>query len=171
MLPLTGGEIEDLKYMDAVSRTRSGPAQPPKIVERHEFATIKLDTAHGLSCRPLPCQRTDAAYRIYADGVRVAIDDGSNRISCCFGACASWQRASLVCWGYMKAMQDLSVWVDENGNKILGTCPPERATTLDLIHSFVTYARSHPSQLQGNAALAVMRAFQETFPCDDKGAL
>ena len=80
-------------------------------------------------------------------------------------------RASLVCWGYMKAMQDLSVWVDENGNKILGTCPPERATTLDLIHSFVTYARSHPSQLQGNAALAVMRAFQETFPCDDKGAL
>jgi hypothetical protein len=34
-------------------------------------------------------------------------------------------REALVCWGYMKAMQDLSVWVDQNGNRILGSCPSE----------------------------------------------
>jgi hypothetical protein len=80
-------------------------------------------------------------------------------------------KEALVCWGYMQAMQDLSVWLDENGHRIIGSCPPEGTTLLALIHSFVTYARSHPSQLQGNAALAVMRAFQEAFPCDEKGAL
>jgi hypothetical protein len=77
---------------------------------------------------------------------------------------------ALVCWGYMKAMQDLSVWVDENGNKIFGSCPPERTTTLDLIHSFVRYGRSHRRQLPSNAALAVAKAFQQAFPCDENGA-
>jgi hypothetical protein len=78
-------------------------------------------------------------------------------------------RASLVCWGYMKAMQDLSVWTDENGNRILGSCPPERTTTLDLIHSFVRYGRSHRRELPSNAALAVTKAFQQAFPCDENG--
>jgi hypothetical protein len=79
-------------------------------------------------------------------------------------------KGALVCWGYMKAMQDLSVWVDENGNKILGSCPPERTTTLDLIHSFVRYGRSHRRQLPSNAALVVAKAFQQVFPCDENGA-
>ena len=80
------------------------------------------------------------------------------------------RRASLVCWGYMKAMQDLSVWTDENGNRILGSCPPERTTTLDLIRSFVRYGRSHRRELPSNAALAVAKAFQQAFPCDENGA-
>jgi hypothetical protein len=79
-------------------------------------------------------------------------------------------KGALVCWGYMKAMQDLSVWVDENGNKILGSCPPERTTTLDLIHSFARYGRSHRRQLPSNAALAVAKAFQQAFPSDENGA-
>jgi hypothetical protein len=37
----------------------------------------------------------------------------------------------------LKAMQDLSIWVDENGNKIFGSCPPETTTTLDLTNPFV----------------------------------
>jgi len=77
---------------------------------------------------------------------------------------------AVVCWGYLKAMQDLSIWVDENGNKIFGSCPPETTTTLDLIHSFVTYGRSHRRQLPSNAALAVMKAFQQAFPCHEDGA-
>jgi Rap1a immunity proteins len=76
------------------------------------------------------------------------------------------RKGALICWGYMKAMQDLSVWADENGNRILGSCPPERTTTLDLIHSFVRYGRSHRRQLPSNAALAVAKAFQQAFPCD-----
>ena len=77
---------------------------------------------------------------------------------------------ALVCWGYLKAMQDLSIWVDQNGNKIFGSCPPESITTLDLIRSFVRYGRSHRRQLPSNAALAVTKAFQQAFPCHEDGA-
>jgi hypothetical protein len=76
-------------------------------------------------------------------------------------------KGALVCWGYMKAMQDLSVWVDENGNKILGSCPPKGRRRWT---SFVRYGRSHRRQLPSNAALAVAKAFQQAFPCDENGA-
>jgi hypothetical protein len=75
-------------------------------------------------------------------------------------------KEAFVCWGYMEAMQDLSVWVDENGHRIMGSCPSGQTTVLELIQAFVKYARSHRSQLQENAAVIVMMAFQEAFPCD-----
>jgi len=65
--------------------------------------------------------------------------------------------------GYMQAMQDLSVLADEDGRRIMGACPPQRTTLLELIQAFVSYARSH--ELPDNAALAVTRALQEAFPC------
>jgi hypothetical protein len=58
-------------------------------------------------------------------------------------------REALTCWGYMQAMQDLSVLADENGHRIMGACPPEQTTTLQLIRSFARYARTHRSELPG----------------------
>src|SRR5207249_3884337 len=75
-------------------------------------------------------------------------------------------KKALVCWGYMQAMQDLSVLADEDGRRMMGACPPERTTLLELIQAFVSYARSH--ELPDNAALAVTRALQEAFPCKAK---
>ena len=72
-------------------------------------------------------------------------------------------KKALVCWGYMQAMQDLSVLVDEDGRRFMGACPPRRTTLLELIQAFVSYARSH--ELPDNAALAVTRALHEAFPC------
>jgi hypothetical protein len=74
-------------------------------------------------------------------------------------------REALTCWGYMQAMQDLSVLADEEGNRIMGACPPEQATTLQLIQSFVRYARAHRSELPGNAVVVVFRALREDYPC------
>jgi hypothetical protein len=74
-------------------------------------------------------------------------------------------KEALICWGYMRAMQDLSVWVDESGNRILGSCPSETGTTLDLVDAFLKYARSYRGELPSNPALAVRMAFQEAFPC------
>ena|SRR2546426_11921774 len=74
-------------------------------------------------------------------------------------------REALTCWGYMQAMQDLSVLADEEGHRIMGACPPEQTTTLQLIQSFVRYARAHRTELQGNAVLAVFRALREAHPC------
>jgi hypothetical protein len=39
------------------------------------------------------------------------------------------------------------------------------STTLQLIQSFVRYARAHRTELQGNAAVAVFRALREAYPC------
>jgi Rap1a immunity proteins len=75
-------------------------------------------------------------------------------------------KGSLLCWGYMEAMQDLSVLTDEDGHRIMGACPPERTTLLELIHSFVKYADSHRRELSDNAAVAVIAALQESFPCE-----
>jgi hypothetical protein len=74
-------------------------------------------------------------------------------------------KAALLCWGYMQAMQDVSVLTDESGRRLIGSCPPERTTLLRLIRSFSAYARSDSVKLQGNAAVAVIKAFQEAFPC------
>jgi hypothetical protein len=74
-------------------------------------------------------------------------------------------REALTCWGYMQAMQDLSVLVDEDGHRIMGACPPEQTTTLQLIRSFVRYARAHRSELPGNAVVVVFRALREAYPC------
>ena len=72
---------------------------------------------------------------------------------------------ALTCWGYMQAMQDLSVLADQEGDRIMGACPPEKMTTLLLIQLFGRYARAHPSELQGNAAVAVFRALRKAYPC------
>jgi hypothetical protein len=74
-------------------------------------------------------------------------------------------REALTCWGYMQAMQDLSVLADEKGHRIMGACPPEQTTTLQLIRSFVRYARAHRSELPGNAVVAVFRALRGAYPC------
>jgi len=74
-------------------------------------------------------------------------------------------REALTCWGYMQAMQDLSVLSDEEGHRIMGACPPEQTSTLQLIQSFVRYARAHRGELPGNAVVAVFRALREAYPC------
>jgi Rap1a immunity proteins len=74
-------------------------------------------------------------------------------------------KEALLCWGYMQAMQDLSVLVDQHGRRVIGACPPEETTSLALIHAFLVYARAHASELKGNAAAVVIKALQESFPC------
>ena len=76
-------------------------------------------------------------------------------------------REALTCWGYMQAMQDLSVLADENGQRIMGACPPEQTTTMQLIQSFVRYARAYRSELQGNTVVAVFRALRKAYPCNE----
>jgi hypothetical protein len=53
---------------------------------------------------------------------------------------------ALTCWGYMQAMQDLSVLADEEGHRIMGACPPEQTTTLcSFTHSYAMRARIAPN--------------------------
>jgi len=74
-------------------------------------------------------------------------------------------KPALECWGYMQAVQDFAALADENGRRILGVCPPDRATLLDLVQAFVRYARTQGKNLPDNAALAVTKALQSAYPC------
>lgn len=74
-------------------------------------------------------------------------------------------RQALLCWGYMQAMQDLAVLTFEDGSRLIGACPPEDTTLLQLIQSFVRYARAHPGELAGSTAFAVIKALQQAYPC------
>lgn len=74
-------------------------------------------------------------------------------------------KGALQCWGYMQAMQDLLVLVDDNGRRIMGVCPSEDAGLLEMTHAFVAYAGRHSADLNNDAALIVVQALKEVFPC------
>jgi hypothetical protein len=79
-------------------------------------------------------------------------------------------KGALQCWGYMQAMQDLSVLSDQNGKRLMGACPSEQTTLLQLTRTFVAYARRHPDDLDNDAVLSVIKALQEAFPCPQTNA-
>lgn len=112
------------------------------------FAAVPRD-AHA-SARELAgqCQTLLAGKRGSGDQIRIPLT-----------------KKALECWGYMQAVQDFAALADENGRRILGVCPPDRATLLDMVQAFVRYARSHGKDLPDNAALAVIQALQSAYPC------
>src|SRR5260370_16781871 len=73
-------------------------------------------------------------------------------------------RQALLCWGYMQAMQDISVLVTQDGRRLVGSCPPEQTTLLQLIHIFIRHERSNPSEEQGNTPSPVIKPLQDAFP-------
>jgi hypothetical protein len=72
---------------------------------------------------------------------------------------------AVVCVGYMQAMQDFAVLSDENQQRLLGTCPAATTTLGELIRAFLDYFRSHPDRADEKAAVAVIRSFQDAYPC------
>ena len=74
-------------------------------------------------------------------------------------------KPALTCWGYMQAVQDFAALADEKGQRLLGICPPDRATMLDLIRAFVRYADAQGDNLPDNTALAATKALQAAYPC------
>jgi len=69
------------------------------------------------------------------------------------------------CWGYMGAVQDLSVGVDEAGKPLLGSCPGPNTKLTQLIRVFTNYARTHPQELHEKAPVLVLNAMAQAFPC------
>jgi hypothetical protein len=74
------------------------------------------------------------------------------------------------CWGYMRAMQNVSVITVDGVNTLLHTCVSADATLLQLIYVFNKYARNHPEELHKPPASVVLNAFWEAFPCRLTGA-
>jgi Rap1a immunity proteins len=71
---------------------------------------------------------------------------------------------SLICWGFLGAMHQVSYWKNHD-TPLLGVCLPKESTLIQLARVFTAFARSHPEQLHEQAAAVVLRAFQSAFPC------
>jgi Rap1a immunity proteins len=112
------------------------------------FAAIPRDAHAGARELAGGCQELLAGKRGSGDEIRIPRT-----------------KPALECWGYMQAVQDFAAFADENGRRILGVCPPDRATLLDLVQAFVRYARTQGKNLPDNAALAVTKALQSAYPC------
>jgi hypothetical protein len=78
-------------------------------------------------------------------------------------------RDALLCWGYMRAIQDIAMLVDQDGRRLMGACAPEDSRLTDLIHAFVEYAQSHRDEPAESTAVTVIRALQQAYPCRDNG--
>lgn len=72
---------------------------------------------------------------------------------------------SILCLGYMQAIQSIVVLADEQGQRLFGACPPEDTTLGELIKVFLAHARNHRDEPGANAALAVLTSLQAAFPC------
>jgi Rap1a immunity proteins len=78
-------------------------------------------------------------------------------------------RKAAECWFYMGAIQDLTATVEsEGGPSILGVCLPAETTRMEIIWTFVRYARSHRSDLHLRATAIIIPAFNKSFPCDKR---
>jgi hypothetical protein len=76
---------------------------------------------------------------------------------------------ALLCLGYMQAMQDVATLVDENRQAVLGSCPDEQTTLIELIQAFLDYYGSHPDGASEKATIAVIKSFRIAYPCPPVG--
>ena len=44
------------------------------------------------------------------------------------------------CWGFIEAVQEFSILVDQAGKTLLGACPDEDTKTVQIVKVFVDYA-------------------------------
>ena len=70
------------------------------------------------------------------------------------------------CWFYMAAVQDFAATVeDEAGPSLIGACPHPDTTRLDLVRTYLRYARAHRDELKLRASALLVRALSEAYPC------
>jgi hypothetical protein len=79
-------------------------------------------------------------------------------------------REALLCWGYMQAIQDLSMLADEDGRRLIGSCPPADSRLRDFVRAFLEYEQSHRSDVEPNTLIAVSKALQQAYPCSEARA-
>jgi hypothetical protein len=74
-------------------------------------------------------------------------------------------REALLCWGYMQAIQDLSMLADTDGHRLIGSCPPTDTRLRDFVRAFLEYEQLHRSDVEANTVVVVTKALQQAYPC------
>jgi hypothetical protein len=68
----------------------------------------------------------------------------------------------------MSAVQEYASLADQNGTRLLDSCPNVDISTTQILATFIRYARSHPEELDSSAALVAFNAMRDAFPCGAK---
>jgi hypothetical protein len=99
------------------------------------------DTAEALLAK---CDKLDRTLTVQGDNVTFAQNPGS-----------------MYCWGYLGALEDVSILsVTKGSNPLLQVCLPPGSTRTTLLRVFTEYARKNPAQLKLSAADVVVSAFR-----------
>ena len=69
------------------------------------------------------------------------------------------------CWGFISAVQEYATLADQDGKTLLNACPDPDGTTVQTIHLFVEYARTHADKRNLPAAALAYDAMADAFPC------
>ena len=69
------------------------------------------------------------------------------------------------CWGFISAVQEYATLADQDGKTLLNACPNPDGTTVQTVHLFVEYARTHPAKRNLSAAAVAYNAMADAFPC------
>src|SRR5690242_8757887 len=72
---------------------------------------------------------------------------------------------SGFCWGAFASIQELGNVTVDSKHRLLGFCPPEDSTRIQLIRIFLKYVQGNPSDLNKRFAFVVWDSLRDAFPC------
>jgi hypothetical protein len=70
-----------------------------------------------------------------------------------------------ICWGFMRAIQDLSALIKPDGKRLLNICTPPDGGLTQMIRVVVNYGEQHPDELDERPGIFALTALQKAFPC------
>jgi hypothetical protein len=65
-------------------------------------------------------------------------------------------RGAEMCWTFIGAMQQVSVFTDASDRPYLEACPPPASSLSQLVRVFTTFATAHPEYLHPSSCAAVL---------------
>jgi hypothetical protein len=71
------------------------------------------------------------------------------------------------CWGAFGMMQELSVFVRDDGTRMLGFCPPKDSTRVQLIKIFSKFVDDHLAMVGQDFGVVAEQALAAAFPCSE----
>jgi hypothetical protein len=94
------------------------------------------------------CGQTFAAAAVDGEAVSIPRTDS-----------AGW------CWGAFEVIQRIVVYADESNLRFFRVCPPPDSTRLQIIGTFLDFAKRHPEQMNREFTDVALDSLVEAYPC------
>ena len=69
------------------------------------------------------------------------------------------------CWGAFEVIQRIVVYADESSIRFFRVCPPPESTRLQIIGTFLAFAKRHPEQMNREFTDVALDSLVEAYPC------